>query len=112
MIDVDCQERIIHMKERFEKLADDMMTAAQLTGYKVSVSRDSCDVSVVFVFNTGKTILTELFGASTIGDPYRFVNADNEHFYLDTEEEFVAMLTERFRGYGVDFNKIRERITA
>ena len=100
------------MKERFEKLADDMMTAAQLTGYKVSISRDSSDVTVVFVFNTGKVIQTELFGASTIGDPYRYVNADNKHFYLDTEEEFVAMLTERFRGYGVDFNEIRERTAA
>lgn len=98
------------MKERFERLADDMMTAAMLTGYKVSVSRHDADVSVIFTFNTTAEAKTELFGASaTDTEPYRFLDVNNEYTYPKTEAEFVAMLTERFRDYGVDFNEIRER---
>lgn len=101
------------MKERFEKLADDMMTAAQLTGYKVSVSRNDVDVSVIFTIFTGKEIKSELYGVSvTDTKPYRRLDVNNEYTYLKTEAEFVAMLTERFRDYGVDFNEIRERTAA
>ena len=102
------------MKERFEKLADDMMTAARLTGYKVSVSRNDADVSVIFTIFTGKEIKSELYGASVMTDtePYRCLDVNNEYTYLKTEAEFVAALTERFRDYGVDFNEIRERTAA
>ena len=96
------------MKERFEKLADDMMTAAQLTGFRVMLSRSESDVSATF----GKA--HELYGCTCYGNSteYRCLGVDNEYTYFKTEAEFVAILTERFRDYGVDFNEIRERTAA
>jgi hypothetical protein len=96
------------MKERFEKLADDMMTAAQLTGFRVMLSRSESDVSATF----GKA--HELYGCTCYGNSteYRCLGVDDEYTYFKTEAEFVAMLIERFREYGVDFNEIRERTAA
>lgn len=96
------------MKERFEKLADDMMTAAQLTGFNVMLSRSESDVSATF----GKA--HELYGCTCYGNSteYRCLGIDDEYTYFKTEAEFVAMLIERFRDYGVDFNEIRERTAA
>lgn len=95
------------MEVNFKKLADDMMTAARLTGFKVSTSRSRYDASLVFPNDDGSI----LYGASEPifrrEDTFRCLNKEDEYIYFNDEEEFVNELTKQFRNYDVDFTAVR-----
>lgn len=95
------------MEVNFKKLADDMMTAARMTGYKVSTSRSRFDVSVVFPNDEGSELYAATDPEFRREDSFRCLNKEDEYIYFNDEEEFMNELTKQFRNYDVDFAAVR-----
>ena len=95
------------MEVNFKKLADDMMTAARMTGYKVSTSRSKYDASLVFPNDEGSELYATTDPVFRREESFRCLNKEDEYIYFNDEEEFVNKLTEQFRKYDVDFASVR-----